>query len=44
MLDLNLKAETVVTVPPGVTHSYGNTGLSDVTLVSINLPPTKGRP
>lgn len=35
----DVKAETVVTVPPGVTHSYENTGRSDLTLVSINLPP-----
>lgn len=38
----DVKAETVVTVPPGVTHSYENTGSSDLTLVSMNLPPGAG--
>lgn len=35
----DVKAETVVTVPAGVTHSYENTGPADLTLVSMNLPP-----
>ena len=38
----DVKAETAVTVPAGVAHSYENTGSSDLTLVSINLPPTVG--
>ena len=35
----DVKAETVVTVSPGVADSYENTGPSDLTLVSVNLPP-----
>ena len=38
----DVRAETAVTVPPGVTHSYENTGRSDLTLVSINLPAVPG--
>ena len=39
----SVKAESVVSVLPGVTHSYENTGSSDLTLISINLPPTNRR-
>jgi len=35
--NFDVRAETVVTVPPGVAHSYENTGSSDLTLVSMNL-------
>lgn len=35
----DVRAETAVTVPPGVTHSYENTGPADLMLVSMNLPP-----
>ena len=34
------RADVVVTVPPGETHSYENTGPEDLVLVSLNLPRT----